>query len=169
MRTSYWFICGIFLSLAVIIALIFFSAPSQQTQQALASSQGTLSLATEIYDFGTISMQNGLVRTQTILSNTSSEAVTVFNLYTSCMCTEVSLTHNTSSYGPFGMPGHKTASSTPFRAVIQPGDTATIDIVFDPAAHGPEGTGPLKRLVFIETNSAASPQRIFTFHANVTP
>jgi hypothetical protein len=63
------------------------------------------------------------------------------------------------------MPGH-----TPIPALnesMQPNEEAMVEVVFDPAAHGPAGIGPIDRVVTIE-NSDGQPLEL-AFAANVTP
>ena len=50
---------------------------------------------------------------------------------------------------------------------MNPGDDAVVEVVFDPAAHGPAGIGPIERVVTIE-NSAGRPLEL-AFNATVTP
>ena len=50
---------------------------------------------------------------------------------------------------------------------MNPGEDAIIEVVFDPAAHGPAGIGPVDRVVTIE-NTAGRPL-VLAFAATVTP
>ena len=91
--------------------------------------------------------------------------VTVRKLSTSCMCTTASLINGSRRVGPYGMPGHgaiPTISET-----IAPGQEVTVEVVFDPAAHGPAGVGPVNRAVYVEDSTGAVLQ--LTFTATVTP
>ena len=65
----------------------------------------------------------------------------------------------------FGMPGH-----TPIPTInvpMNPKEEAFIEVIFDPAAHGPAGVGPIERVVTIE-NSAGPPLEL-AFAALVSP
>ncbi len=129
-------------------------------------AQGAVTVAeSNNYDFGTISMAAGKVSREFTIKNTSSEAVTLQKIYTSCMCTTATLTNNRKQFGPFGMPGH--ASIPRIDQAINPNEEATVDVVFDPAAHGPAGVGKIERVVTIE-NSAGQPVEL-KFSALVTP
>ncbi|MBI5798635.1 MAG: hypothetical protein HZB10_01760, partial [Candidatus Yonathbacteria bacterium] len=86
-------------------------------------------------------------------------------LFTSCMCTTASITADGKNFGPFGMQGH--GFIPPISATIAPNATATVDVTFDPNAHGPAGVGYIQRTVFIE-NSAGDPLEI-NFSVTVTP
>lgn len=131
-------------------------------------TSGTLTAeGADRHDFGTISMAAGNVQHQFTIRNTSDETVTIENVTTSCMCTTASLRDSSGrTYGAFGMPGHGTSPKTNIR--VAPGESVTVDAVFDPAAHGPSGTGLAQRSIYLETNSAASPTIELAFQAVVT-
>ena len=131
-------------------------------------SDSSLIVSETFYDFGTISMKNGNVIKEFTVTNPTAEAITLEAVFTSCMCTTAFLVGPDGSMkGPFGMPGH--GSATRLKETIGPGEEAEIEVVFDPAAHGPEGTGLIKRVVYAETDSEAAPKFQLTFEANVTP
>ena len=50
---------------------------------------------------------------------------------------------------------------------INPGEEASVEVVFDPKAHGPAGVGKIQRVVTID-NNAGSPMEL-SFSALVTP
>lgn len=124
-------------------------APVQAAQQP-----GALVSPRPNYDFGTISMAAGKVSTTYRLKNEGVAPLALDKIYTSCMCTEATLvTASGRKQGPFGMPGHG-----PLKAVsgqIAPGETALLEVVFDPAAHGPSGVGRIERVVTVQTKGAA--------------
>ena len=130
-------------------------------------SAGLLAMAESNWDFGTISMKNGKVSHEFEIKNDGTEPLTINKIYTSCMCTTVTMTDNTGkNYGIFGMPGHGGAAS---RANIKlgVGESLTAKTIFDPAAHGPSGVGLAQRTVYFETNSTKSPSSEFNFTATV--
>jgi len=86
-------------------------------------------------------------------------------VFTSCMCTEAELKVGDRTAGPFGMQGH-TASSV--YLVVKSGETLTVKVIFDPAAHGPSGVGPIERQVAIYTSAGKDPI-LLDFKAVVTP
>ncbi|KKU37345.1 MAG: hypothetical protein UX53_C0052G0004 [Candidatus Azambacteria bacterium GW2011_GWB2_46_37] len=120
-------------------------------QPAGQNTGGALAAEESSFDFGVISMAAGEVS----------------HSFKSCMCTTAILNKGGNKSGPFGMPGH--GSATRLKETIGPGEEAEIEVVFDPAAHGPEGTGLIKRVVYAETDSEAAPKFQLTFEANVTP
>lgn len=113
-----------------------------------AVTAGSLISPEPFHDFGNVSMAAGKVTHRFRIRNTGGAAATITKLYTSCMCTEATLITPTGRKGPFGMPGHGTATSIKER--IAPGAEAQVEVVFDPAAHGPAGIGPNERIVSIK-------------------
>lgn len=53
-----------------------------------------------------------------------------------------------------------------FSETLASDDRAEVEVVFDPAAHGPAGVGRLNRVVYLETSAGKKEIR---FSANVTP
>jgi len=126
---------------------------------------GGLAAFQKKFDFGTISMASGKVTHRYTIKNLASEPVVLHKLYTSCMCTTAALMQGGQTSEAFGMPGH-----TPIPAIdaaIKPGEEVLINVVFDPAAHGPAGVGPIARVVTLE-NDAGEPVEL-EFSAIVTP
>ena len=85
--------------------------------------------------------------------NTGAARLTINRIFTSCMCTSATLVTGTQRKGPFGMPGH--GPSTAVRAPLAPAELATVEVVFDPAAHGPSGLGRIERSVTVQSAEAA--------------
>ncbi len=117
------------------------------------------------YDFGTISMKNGKVTKSFKVYNSQSSPVLVTKVYTSCMCTDALLKIDEKLYGPFGMLAH---GATPLvNQEIKPNQEASIDVTFDPNAHGPAGVGVIEREVSVE--QATGGKLTLNIKANVTP
>lgn len=117
------------------------------------------------FDFGSISMAAGKVSHSFKIKNSGAEPVNISKIYTSCMCTEARLETSEDQTPFFGMPGH---GFTPkINRLINGGDEAIIEVVFDPAAHGPAGVGPISRVVYLESGEE-TPFEI-GFSAVVTP
>ncbi len=135
---------------------------------ASVNNTGTLSAIEDSFDFGTVSMAKGDVSHSFKIKNFDSAPVKIIKIYTSCMCTEATLVMDTSSKGPFGMPGHGGLSSR-LNETILPKQEVRIDVVVDPTAHGPQGTGPAQKVVFIETDSVTTPVLKLVMDINVTP
>ncbi len=161
------------LGVGVIIVLAWLAQPTaRQANPSLGSGQvagqavsGALVAESASYDFGSISMAAGKVKKVFTVKNTAAESITISKLYTSCMCTTASLQTAGGSFGPFGMPGHGFIPG--IKATIAPGETAQVEVVFDPAAHGPAGVGRIDRLISLESPGAAPLQ--LAVSATVTP
>jgi|SRR5680860_52482 len=125
----------------------------------------TLSFTESQYDFGTISMKNGNVNHVFTIKNTGVEQVIVSKLHTSCMCTEASLTVGDKTEGPFSMEGH--GSVPKIYVVIPAGGEASVEAIYDPAAHGSSGIGKIERSIFID--SVGVDRTEIKFKATVTP
>lgn len=110
-------------------------------------------------------MAAGRVSKRFTISNGGTNPVTLTKLYTSCMCTTAALKVGSRSVGPFGMPGH--GAIPRIAEVVPAGSQATVDVTFDPAAHGPAGVGRIARTVTLE-NDGGSPLQL-SFTALVTP
>lgn len=120
------------------------------------------------FDFGIISMAKGKVNHTFKIKNTGSSPIKISKIYTSCMCTEATLVNGASRKGPFGMPGHDGVASK-LNEMVDPGQEIMMDVFVDPAAHGPQGTGPAKKVVYVETDSAINPVLKLELDINVTP
>ena len=129
------------------------------------SSAGRLTASEAKFGFGPISMARGKVTHRYPIRNVGTEPLVIRKLYTSCMCTTAALVKNGSTSEAYGMPGH-----TPIPTInvpINPQEEAFVEVVFDPAAHGPAGVGPIERVVTIE-NNAGQPLEL-EFAALVSP
>lgn len=134
---------------------------------SLAYTTSALSAIESEYDFGTIAMQDGVVRYAFEVTNAGSETVTIEKAYTSCMCTEIEIENAQGErFGPFGMQGHGTSART--RIEVLAGESVSVEAVFDPAAHGPSGVGFAQRSLYLETNSSVEPTVELAFTATVT-
>ena len=163
-----WIFVGIFLFLVLIVgAFVLSSSPTSSNQQQAGQKSNTskLAAAETFFDFGTISMAKGKVTKAFSVKNTTGEPITVSKIYTSCMCTEALLVQGSNRRGPFGMPGH--GSVPTISETIAPGAEAVVEAIFDPAAHGPSGVGPIARTVFVETTDSGKLN--LDFKANVIP
>ena len=67
--------------------------------------------------------------------------------------------------GPYGMPGHGFIPK--INETLNSGEEALVEVVFEPAAHGPAGVGPIQRAIAIENNAGEPVELLFA--AIVTP
>ena len=153
----------------VLVGFIWTARPTPGNGPGVAVANGAsisgLTVSERSFEFGTISMAAGKVSRRVTVKNTSAVPMTIGKLYTSCMCTEVSLIRGETRMGPFGMPMHGPIPR--IDQTLASGEEATVEIVFDPAAHGPAGVGYIKRVVTLEDPSGSKSE--FNFSAMVTP
>lgn len=148
-----------------IITLIVVSGNSDNQNPAAYSASVLMAIEND-FDFNTISMEDGNVSHRFEVKNEGEEQVIIEKVYTSCMCTTAYITNSSGKkYGGFGMPGHGLSPKTSIE--IGPGESAIIEAIFDPKAHGPSGVGLVQRSIYLETNSAKSPKLEFSFQATV--
>ncbi len=147
------------------IAFVLLAQPAAVPVNANRSG-GALIAETPSYDFGALPLRSGIARTLYTVKNAGAESLVIKNVWTSCMCTEAMVRKGTFAMGPFGMPGH----GGPTRAIslsLSPGESADVEALFDPAAHGPAGVGPVARSIFLAADTGELLELSFT--AVVTP
>ena len=119
-------------------------------KQSGSQQQGApmLEMTEKRFDLGTVSMADGLARHMVELTNAGSADLKINSIKTSCMCTEAVLEIDGKKSPKFGM-----HTSTAFwSAKIKPGQSAKLEITFNPNAHGPDATGPVTRAVTLSSN-----------------
>lgn len=155
-----------FLWLVAILAAIFAvlwivkSGPfgKGKADSNFAGAGGAFASEEKLFDFGEVSMAQGKVSHEFKIKNSGSGSLTLNKIYTSCMCTEAFLLKGDIKLGPYGMPGHGFIPK--IKQTLGAGEEADIQVVFDPAAHGPAGVGPIQRIVYIETSSSTETLQI---------
>lgn len=162
-KTIVW---GAVISVAVLVGLALFTGGDSGKPSTASAGASALTAAETDFDFGSSSMAKGKVTHVYKVKNTTASPITVSRLYTSCMCTQASLVTAKGKAGPFGMMGHGYVPS--ISEEIAAGEEAQIEVVFDPAAHGPSGIGPVSRQIVVETNDGKDPLTL-GFKAVVTP
>lgn len=147
---------------AVVLAIVLIFGANylnsdESATQAVTSVSSPVSVVEPPYDFGDIDIFGGKVETTYTLKNEGAEEVTITKAGTSCMCTEGEIAGLT-----FGMHGSEVES-----VVIPAGGEEKVRAIYDPLAHGPSGTGPVTRMLMLETNSSETPQIELRFSGNV--
>ena len=152
------FIIGAVIIGAGLIGFSLFSASSNDNIAATNTvSSAKLSVVEQPHDFGDIDIFAGKVDTTYTLKNEGTEDIIITKAGTSCMCTEGEIAGLT-----FGMHGSEVDSVT-----IPAGGEEKVKAIYDPLAHGPNGTGPVTRTLMLETNSSVTPEIELRFSANV--
>lgn len=81
------------------------------------------------------------------------------------MCTGATLVEGGERFGPYGMPGHERIPE--INRMVEPGQGVTVEVEFDPNAHGPAGAGPIGRVISVVVGSGSLVE--LNFVAYVTP
>ena len=160
------FIIGLIVVFLIVVMVV--ARPRENTSAVNYSSEtsGEVQDSASLFDFGTISMARGKVDYTFALKNTTAEEVSLNSIYTSCMCTVAFLEKNNKTFGPFEMPGHGVTKK--INETLASGEEVGVKVVFDPAAHGPAGVGPIERTVVVQ-GEGSEPFAVFTIRAVVTP
>ncbi len=118
--------------------------PNQPTDSLPADApQPNVAIPVSYFDFGSIpAAPDNAVQTFPI-ENTGTEPLIINRMVTSCACTTAQLSSS----------------------VIEPGKRADLTVVFDPDFHDTEG--PVKRIVWMETNDPDMPVAEVSITANV--
>jgi hypothetical protein len=105
-------------------------------------------------------MKDGIVTKEFEIKNTGNQTLKLFNVSTSCMCTTAKFE---GSPEIFGM--HTKSNSV---KEVAPHQSTKLQVIFDPAFHGPSGIGPITRQVSVQTNDPDHTELDFTLTAMVS-
>jgi len=149
-----------------ILSLMFWGR-SRQTITTHSNTRPSYSLVAseQVFNFGTISMKDGLVNHTFTITNSSDKDVFIEKVYTSCMCTTAYLESPSGEKGPFGMEGM--GYLPPANEALTAGESRDIKVVYDPNAHGPAGVGSIDRVIYLIDSSGKELQ--LEIQAIVTP
>ncbi|MBI4129757.1 DUF1573 domain-containing protein [Candidatus Roizmanbacteria bacterium] len=114
------------------------------------------------FDWGDITLNGGNATKTFAIKNTGTSSLQLANVKTSCMCTTASVTVNGEKSPEFRM--HANSS---WLGTVEPQAAAQLEVIFDPAFHGPSGVGAISREIIVETNDPKNRQLSFSLSANV--
>lgn len=106
------------------------------------------------YSLGDVPINGGIVTKDYEVKNTSGKTLKLKKVSTSCMCTKAKVKIGDKESQLFGMEGMGDANP-PLNWEMPDGQTATVTMDFDPAAHGPAGAGPIDRSIFLTFSDPA--------------
>lgn len=150
-----------------LISLFFLGRGNQTTVQSQGQGEiASVAVSEKLFDFGTISMKNGMVSHIFTITNSSDKDIDVKKISTSCMCTNAYIVSANGEKGPFGMEGHG-GFVPPANVTIKSGNSLDLKVVYDPNAHGPAGVGTIDRVVYLTDASGGTLQ--LEIKAVVTP
>lgn len=157
----------IFIGTVIVIGdLIWLGRPAEQSTGGQANiTESILKSSETIFNFGTISMANGNVSHEFRVTNGYAQPINISKIYTSCMCTAANFKFNQKTFGPFGMEGMGGITSA--NITLSPGESGSIEVVYDPNAHGPAGVGAIDRFIYVEDKNGG--QLKLEIKAAVTP
>lgn len=127
-----------------------------------ASQNAKASIDQKTYDWGQINMKDGNVSKTFVIKNIGTDTLKLTKVKTSCHCTKAQVTIDGNTSPSFGM-----NTVSPWVGDVAPGGEAQLNIVFDPAFHGPNGIGPITRYISVDTNDSSNSKLEFTLTANV--
>ncbi len=117
------------------------------------------------HDADTVSIADGDVTFTYEIENNGKGDLKIDRIWTTCGCTEARLKVGERTSQKFGM-----HDSAPFWSqTISPGEKGFLEVVFDPGFHGPGGTGPVTRAVYLSTNDPLNKEARVLLSANVIP
>ena len=161
----------IILGFLTFATLLLFAGCSSDnvTADAEVPVNAPLAMQNPFIEYGTIAQDQGKISMDFEVKNNGDEPVIVKRMYTSCMCTTATLTSEGKTSLSVGMAGggHGGGGSDLIYKRIQPGETAIVNVIFDPNAHGPGGVGANRRSIYLETNSSMTPQLELGFNTMV--
>ena len=161
-------IIGTVLVILILGGLIVAAKPgpaAKAPQRAEVQSNSDLTADETSFDFGTVAMEAGKVTHRFKIRNANTESIVIRKISTSCMCTTAQLLKGGRKLAIYGMPGHGYVPN--LDEPMAPNEEAVVEVVFDPAAHGPAGIGRVGRFVTIYTGAAQALE--LSFNALVTP
>lgn len=127
--------------------VLLFNKNQPSSSTITASSQAKMETDSKSFDWGEIKLNSGDAKKTFVLKNVGSEVLKLTNVKTSCTCTTAQVEIEGNKSPLFGM--HDLSS---WVGEVPVGKSATLEVVFDPAFHGPNGTGPVTRYISVDTN-----------------
>ncbi|HEX7042045.1 MAG TPA: DUF1573 domain-containing protein [Patescibacteria group bacterium] len=151
-----------FTTLLLILGSAFIFGMSQNNSPQIISSENAKAELVEgqNFDWGKIDYSGKKATKTFTIKNVGKDVLKLYNIRTSCMCTNVYLTIDGVNSPEFGMDMGSSISS--YTGEIKPKDKAKLTVVFDPSYHGPQGIGPVTRYVEVDTNDKSNPKLTFT-------
>ncbi|HDZ54119.1 MAG TPA: DUF1573 domain-containing protein [Candidatus Nealsonbacteria bacterium] len=145
----------------LIIVLLVFGLPYLDQKEG----QGKIEVNPLEYDAGTISMAAGLIKHIYEIRNNGDSDLKIEDIRTSCMCTTAILKTGDKESPKFGMHNNPKFWSQK----IAPGEIGFLEVTFDPAFHGPQGTGPVIRAIYLSTSDPDNQKIEIRLLVNVIP
>ncbi len=146
-KETKFIIASALIVLGLIIGLTFFISVKGAKERTLVTTE-VLGVAANpaSYDLGEVPIKGGIVTKEYEIKNTTDSDIELIRIVTSCMCTTASVKAGDKETRFYAM--EMGGDKNPFISLkIKKGETAKVTVRFDPAAHGPQGVGPVDRVV----------------------
>ncbi len=137
---------------------------TNRTPQGSQLGPAKIEITPKEYDIGDVPIGGGLVKRAYEIKNIGNGDLKIDDIWTSCHCTTAILKVAGKESPEFGM-DHAGFWSQ----IIAPGETGQLEVIFNPAFHGPQGVGPAVREIYLSTNDPQNKRPVVTLTANVTP
>ena len=157
---------GIIIATFVLIGggVVLLGGKSTATSEVVSEVLGIEANPT-FYDLGDVGINGGIVTKEYAIKNTSGAIIKLKKVSASCLCSAASLLIGGQETKFFGMEGHGDANP-PVNIEIPGGAEGKVMVKFDPAAHGPQGTGPFNRMIYLTFSDPAGVKEL-TFSGTV--
>lgn len=146
----------------LLVGIVFLATKMSNAAKVDASSDAKAVVKSNKYDWGEIGINNGVVEANFEIVNEGENTLKLYNVTTSCACTTARLITAKATSPVFGM-----HTKSGYVMDVEPGDKATLKVIFDPLFHGPNGLGPISRTITVTSNDASNPTLTFDLSAQV--
>ncbi len=128
-------------------------------EEAVLGDMSSVQVTPGFYELGNVPIDGGVTTREYEVRNTTENTMKLKKIATSCMCTEAKIVVGDKETRFFGME-HPTDKNPSVNLEIAPNETAKVIVNFDPAAHGPQGTGPFDRTVMLTFSDPAGTKEL---------
>lgn len=155
--------------LAALVGILFIAgtvyglAQLSKTVEVVVENDAAATVDETDYDWGTIKMYDGLAKKTFTVKNTGTRMLKLYSATTTCSCTTVQI--RTAAQQTANLSMHSQSNDV---IDVAPGGQAEVEVVFNPAFHGPSGVGPIQRSAIVKTNDPNQPELKFNLSAVVT-
>lgn len=158
------FIASIIIATVLIfVAIVLLGSKITPSVQIELDSEAKAQLEKTTHNWDKIDMADGKVEAQFTIESTGNHPLKLYDVKTSCMCTEAQLISDNQTSPTFDM-----HSKSNYVLELAKGKSAQLKVVFDPEYHGPSGVGPITRQVEVSTNDQDNSKLTFLLTATVT-
>lgn len=162
MKNNFIIIAIVLVSTLLLGGVVWAMSGSNQAQ-VINSANAKAETENVFHNWGEIGIRDGDVVAEFPIKNSGTDVLQLYNLTTSCSCTNAQFVSQDGDESPlFGM-----HSKSKYIYEVQPGEIVTLKAIYDPMFHGPSGVGSITRQVTVQTNDSKNPQLTFNMSAEV--